>query len=86
VQNPSPLTATVTLSLFSSSNAPLGSSTVVIPSGNRVMRDMLELTGVTPPAGSYLVVSSDTPVQMFGFLGDTVSGTVVPYVALSSQP
>jgi hypothetical protein len=86
VQNPSLLTATVTFTLFSPSNAPLGSSTVVIPNGYRMMRETAELAGVAPPAGSYLVVSSDTPIQMFGFLGDTVTGTVVPYVALSSQP
>jgi hypothetical protein len=86
VQNPSLLTATVTFTLFSPSNAPLGSSTVVIPNGYRMMRETSELAGVAPPAGSYLVVSSDTPIQMFAFLGDTVTGTVVPYVALSSQP
>jgi hypothetical protein len=86
VQNPSLMTASVTFTLLSSSNAPLGSSTVVIPSGYRMMRDISELAGIAPPAGSYVVASSDTPVQMFGFLGDTVTGTVVPYVALSSQP
>lgn len=86
VQNPSLTTATVTFTLFSSSDAPLGSSTVVIPSGYRMMRDMSELAGVAPPQGSYLVAASDVPVQMFGFLGDSVTGTVAPYVALSSQP
>ncbi len=86
VQNPNLAPATVTFALFSSSNSPLGSSTIVIPSGNRLMRDMAELAGVTPPAGSYFVVSSDLPVQMFAFLGDNVSQSVVPYVALSSRP
>jgi hypothetical protein len=86
VQNPSLLSATVTFTLFSASNAPLGSSTVVIPSGYRMMRETSELAGVVPPPGSYLVVSSDTPIQTFGFLGDSVSGTVFPFVALSSQP
>jgi len=86
VQNPNLEPATVTFTLFSSGNTSLGSSTMVIPSGYRMMRDMSELTGVVPPTGSYVVVSSDFPVQMFGFLGDSVTGTVVPYVALSSQP
>jgi len=85
VQNPNLAPATVTFTLFSLSNAPLGSSTIVIPSSNRIMRDMSELTGVVPPQGSYVTVSSDVPVQMFGFVGNNVSGTVVPYVALSSQ-
>jgi len=85
VQNPNLAPATATFTLFSSADASLGSSTVIIPSGYRMMRDMSELTGVVPPPGSYLVVSSDLPVQTFGFLGDTVTGTVVPYVALSSR-
>src|SRR5262249_18544538 len=86
VENQNLAPATLTFTLFSSSNAALGSSTVVIPSGYRLMRDMEELSGVAPPPGSYLVASSDLPVQMFGFLGNTVTGTVVPYMALSSQP
>jgi hypothetical protein len=86
VQNPNPGSATVTFTLFSSSNVALGSSTMVIPSGTRIMRETSELTGAAPQPGSYLVVSSDISVQMFGFQGDKVSETVVPYVALSSQP
>jgi hypothetical protein len=86
VQNPNMTQATVTFTLFSSSNVALGSSTMVIPSGNRIMRETSELAGCSPQPGSYLVVSSDTPVQMFGFEGDNVTAAVVPYVALSSQP
>jgi len=86
VQNPNSGAATVTFALFSSSGSPLGSSTIVIPSCNRMMNDMAELTGVTPPPGSYLVVSSDAPVEMFAFLADNLTQAVVPYVALSAQP
>jgi hypothetical protein len=86
VQNPSLAPATVTFNLFSVTNDALGGSIIVIPGGYRMMRDMQELTGVVPPRGSYLVISSDAPVQMFGFLGNDVAGTVVPFVALSSQP
>jgi hypothetical protein len=86
VENPNQNAATVTFSLFSSGDSLLGSSTVVIPSGNRMMRDMSELTGVAPPQGSYVVVSSNAAVQMFGFLADNATQKVVPYVALSSQP
>ena len=85
VQNPNTAPATVTFTLFSSSNVALGSSTMVIPSGTRIMRETSELTGAAPQPGSYLVVSSDLSVQIFGFEGDKVTGTVVPYVALSSQ-
>jgi len=86
VQNPNLATANVAFTLFTSANAPLGTSTIVIPPNNRIMREMSELTGVTPPQGGYVVVSSDLPAQMFGFLGNNVTGTVVPYVALSSEP
>ena len=85
-QNPDLAPATVTFTLLSSTNAPLGSSTVVIPSGYRLMRETSELAqGVVPPPGSYLVVSSDVPIQVFGFLADDAAGTVLPYVPLSSS-
>ena len=87
VQNPSLEPATVTFTLLSSTDAPLGSSTVVIPSGYRMMRESSELAlGVTPPPGSYLKVSADHSIQLFGFLGDDALGTVLPVTALSSQP
>jgi hypothetical protein len=86
VQNPNLTAANVTFTLFSSTGAPLGSSTIVIPFGNRLMRELSELTGATPTAGSYVTVSSDVPVEMFAFLGDNANQSVVPYVALSSQP
>ena len=86
VQNPNLTDATVTFTLFSLTNTQLGSSTMIIPSGNRIMRDMTELSGAIPQPGSYLVVTSNEPVQMFGFLGDNVAGTVLPYVALSAYP
>jgi hypothetical protein len=85
VQNPNSAPANLTFTLFSSSNTPVGSSTVLVPGGYRIMSEMSELTGMTPPPGSYMVVSSDSPVQMLGFLGDNLSGIVVPYAALSSQ-
>jgi hypothetical protein len=86
VQNPNLAPATATFTLFSSSNTPLGTSTTVIPSGYRFMRGMSELAGMVPPEGSYMLVSSDVSVQLLGFLGDNLSGTVVPCAALSSQP
>lgn len=86
VQNPNSAPATVTFTLISSSNVALGSSTIVIPSRTRIMHETSELTGAAPQPGSYLAVSSDVSVQMFGFQADNVNGTVVPYVALSSQP
>jgi hypothetical protein len=87
VQNQNLAPAIVTFTLFSSSNASLGSSTVVLPSGSFIMRESSELAGgVAPPAGSYLTVSSDLSVQLMGFLGDDTAGTVTPVAALSSRP
>ena len=87
VQNPNLTPATVSFTLFSSSNVPLGSSMVVIPSGYRIMNESSELTqGFAPPPGSYLIVSADMSIQVFGFLGDEAAGTLLPLVALSTQP
>lgn len=86
VQNPNLAASSVTFTLFSSSKDLLGSSTMVIPTGNRIMLEVSELTGVVPPQGSYVVVSADEPVQMFAFLGDNVMETVVPYVPVSARP
>ena len=87
VQNPNLDPATVTFTLYSSSNDALGSSTIVIPSGYRMMRETSELAqGFAPLPGSYLVISADKSIQMFGFLADAASGTVLPVTALSSQP
>jgi hypothetical protein len=87
VQNQNLEPATVTFTLFSSSNIPLGTSTIVLPSGSFLMRESSELAqGVAPPAGSYLTVSSDLSVQIVGFLGDDAAGTVSPVPALSTQP
>jgi hypothetical protein len=86
VQTPNLSAANVSFTLFSPTGTVLGSSTIAVPFGSRLMREVSELTGVTPPEGSYVTVASDLPVQMFAFLGDNANQTVVPYVALSSQP
>ncbi|HYL93700.1 MAG TPA: hypothetical protein VEW69_11165 [Alphaproteobacteria bacterium] len=86
VQNQNLTPATVTFTLYSAANVPLGTSTEVLPNGYRLMRETSELVqGVVPPQGSYLVVASDLPIEVFGFLADDAAGTVVPYVALSSH-
>jgi hypothetical protein len=85
-QNPNLAPATVTFALFAIDNTPLGSSTIVFPPRNYLMKETSELAGgVAPPAGSYLVVSSDEPIQAFGFLADDAAGIVVPHVALSAK-
>src|SRR3569833_610547 len=87
VQNQNLAPAIVTFTLFSSSSASLGSTTVAVPSGSFIMRQSSVLSGgVAPPAGSYLTVSSDLSDQLLGFIGDDTAGTVTPVAALSSGP
>jgi hypothetical protein len=87
LQNPSVAPSNVTVALYSATNTLLGSSSFVLPSGYRRMGETSELTqGVVPGVGSYLVLTSTQPVQVFGLVGDNVSGTVTPFTAAVAQP
>lgn len=87
LQNNNLSPATVTFTLYSASNQAISSSTLVVPFGYRLMQETSELAqGVAPQPGSYMTVSSDLPVQTFGFMGDDLAGTVVPFAPLASQP
>jgi hypothetical protein len=87
IQNPSIAPANVTVALYSSGNALLGSSSFTLRSGYRLMGSTPEFTqGAAAPMGSYLLVTSTQPIQIFGFLGDNASGTVVPFAAATAQP
>jgi hypothetical protein len=87
VQNPSLAPATVSVALYSSTNALLGSSSFTLPSGYRLMGETSELAqGAVPGAGSYLVVASTQPIQVFGLVGDIGAGAVTPFAAMVAQP
>jgi hypothetical protein len=87
LQNPSVAAANVTVALYSSGNALLASSSFTLPSGYRLMGSTPEFTqGAAAPMGSYLLVTSTQPIQVFGFLADNASGTVVPFAAAAAQP
>jgi len=87
LQNPGLASADVTVALYSSSNALLGTSSFALPSGFRRVATIPEVAqGAIPGVGSYLVVSSTQPLQVFGFVGDNLSGTVVPFAAASARP
>ena len=63
MQNPETTPAQVTVSLYSSSNVLLGSSSLALPGGNRIVREISELTqGAAPSFGSYLMVTTN-PVR-----------------------
>jgi hypothetical protein len=86
LQNPGVAPANVTVALYSAANALLGTSSVTVPSGYRLMEETSELTGSVPGTGSYAVVSSTQPIQVFGFVGDNAAGTVTPFTPVLSQP
>ena len=87
LQNPGSAPVNVTIALYSSTNTLLGSSSFTLPNGYRLMGETSELTqGATPGVGSYLVVTSAQPVQVFGFSADNSSGTVIPFAAAVAQP
>lgn len=87
LQNPTLSSADVTVSLYSPTNDLLGSSTVTLPSGYRLMQDISELTqGATPVFGSYAVVTSTQSIQMLGFAADNAAGTVTPFAAALVNP
>jgi hypothetical protein len=81
VQNPGLPPAKVTVSLFADADVLLGSSTVPIPSGYRMMRESYELTGSTATPGCYAVVTASEPVQVFGLLADSATLTITPLAA-----
>lgn len=86
VQNPNLQPVTATVSLYSSANVLAGSSTITLPSGYRITREISELTaGVAPQFGSYLVISATAPVQVFGFTADTATGLFSPFTAVVAR-
>ncbi len=86
VQNPGSAAADVTLSLYTTLAVPMGTATIRIPPGYRLMREIGELTGAEPLPGSYLEVSATQPVQMFGFLADNSTQLITPFHAASTTP
>ena len=74
------VTVTYTLGLTKLTNS------ITIPSGYRFMRDIQDLVGTPAEANSSIAVSADQPIQVFGFLVDTVAQTVTPFPATTSQP
>lgn len=87
MQNPGMSSVQVTVALHSSSNVLLGSSTLTLDSGYRLMREISELTaGASPTFGSYLTVRASQPIQVFGFVGDNTSGRVFPFMPVLVQP
>ena len=87
VQNSNLAPADVTVSLYSPASVLLGTSTVTLPSGYRLMQETSEWAqGASPVFGSYAVVTSTRPIQMFGFAGDTAADSIIPFAPVQAQP
>jgi hypothetical protein len=87
LQNPGQAPANITVALYSPLGVPLGSSSISLAYGYRMMREISELTGGAKPVfGSYVVVSSPQPVQVFGFAGDDTTGSVSPFTPVVARP
>jgi hypothetical protein len=86
LQNPGDSPADVSVELRSSSGGSIATTTVTMPSDTRIAREVSELFGRSPPADGYLVVRSNSPVQVLGLLGDDVAGTVEPVIATLAFP
>ena len=86
LQNPGTVTADITVALYSSAGVERGKLVATLPPGNWMMRETSELTGVVPAAGDSVQVSSSEPIELFGFLGNDVTGTITPFAPVRSQP
>ncbi len=78
-QNPTAESAAITIEMYSAAKELIASANLVLPPHARTSREVSEfLTGVAPPAGSYLRVVSSVPVQMLGLIGNEATGSVAP--------
>ena len=79
LQNPNATPSMVEIALFSSSYELLESSSFSLPSEAMITREISEyLPGFCPPAGSYLRVLSDAPLQMLGLVANDADRSVAP--------
>lgn len=86
LQNPNLAPVDVTITLHALTSEVLGSSTVTLPAGYRMMQEISEMTqGAAPVFGSYAVVTSTQPIQAFGFYADESTGAVWPFIAVFSR-
>ncbi len=86
MQNQNLASANVKVTLYSSGNQALSSTEIGLPAGYRLMAESSELTGQIAPPGSYILVSSDQPIQAFGFLANTATQTITPFRAFAARP
>jgi hypothetical protein len=86
VQNPDAGPAAVTVDLRSIDGA-IASATLSLPPRSKISREVSELfAGISAPAGSFLAVTSDRPVQVLGLVGNDALGSVLPVMPSLALP
>ena len=85
VQNPNAGPATVTVDLRSA-DGEIASTTLSLPARSKISREVSELFGVSAPAGGFLAVQSDQPVQVLGLAGNDATGSVRPVIPSLALP
>jgi hypothetical protein len=85
VQNPNVAAATVAVEIVTD-DGPIASTTLSLPARSKISREVSELFGITAPAGSFLSVTSDQPVQVIGLVGDDSVGSVTPVIPSLAFP
>jgi len=86
MQNPAASPANVTVELRSIAAGLIATTTRAMPPRTRIVREVSELFGQGLPADGYLLVRSDSPIQILGLLGDDAAGTVDPVIAALAFP
>jgi hypothetical protein len=78
LQNPGAAEAVVTVESHAADGVLADGTTVALPSGGRLTREVSELLGSVLPTGSYVRIVSAQAVQALGLLGNDKTGTVIP--------
>ncbi len=81
MQNPGAVDSTVLIEMLNGNGAPLESTTIVLPAGTKIVRDIRDW--FTIPFGPQEVtvratITTGPALQMLGLLGDSAGGTVTP--------
>lgn len=76
-QNPGTTAARITVQLRSAS-AVIATASLTLPPRTEVSRSAAELFGALPASSNVLSVSSSSPVQLLGLLGNSAAGSVTP--------
>jgi hypothetical protein len=85
VLNPNPGSATFSIDLSTADGA-IASTAVTLPPRSKIAREVSELVGIAAPAGSFLSVRSDQPVQVIGLVGDDAASSVAPVLPSLTFP